>query len=194
MVVSFRMIEKTNEPAMTDEAEIPAQAEPLSARAVARAAARARRARSVERRELCFNFFVSGFSPHDIAKALKASPATVRRLIDQAIRERRLDAPEAYVHVQVARLGKALSLIDARIDQGETDAVAPLLKLVAALDRYHGLDARYQRLAPKIPPDEEPRLEGPPASPLPLALTHQAALPEPEGDALVEDIYVIDRY
>ena len=69
-------------------------------------------------------------------------------------------------------------------------AVAPLLKLVAALDRYHGPDVCYQRLAPPLPPDEEPRLKGPPAPPL----AHQAALPEPDGDASVDDFSVIDRY
>ncbi len=151
---------------MADETAIPG----LSQRAAAQAAAKARRLKRAERREACFKFFVSGFSPHEIAAAMKATPASVRRLIDQAIRERRLDAPERYAQVQVARLSKALCLIDHRIERGGAGAVTPLIKLVAELDRYHGLDARSRRLVPI-----EPRRPQNPALPpaVPLALTHE---------------------
>ncbi len=106
---------------------------------------------------------------------MKMSPASVRRLIDQAIRERRLDAPDDYARVQVARLSKALCMIDHRIEQGDVASVAPLIRLVAELDRYHGLGARYQRLAPPAAAtrrDRRPAL----AAARPLALTHETAL------------------
>ena len=50
----------------------------------------------------------------------KVSPRTVRREVDRALEERRLDAPERYARLQVARLTKALRLADASIDQGES--------------------------------------------------------------------------
>ena len=74
-----------------------------------------------------------------IAATLEISVATVRREFDRAIDERRLDAPERYARVQVARLHKALRVVDELVDKGDPKAVAPLIRLVAALDRYHGL-------------------------------------------------------
>ena len=157
------------------EAEVPV----VSARAEARAATRARRIRRAERREGCFKLFVSGFSHHEIAAAMKVSAASVRRLIDQAIRERRLDAPERYAQVQVARLSKALCLIDHQIEQGDARAVTPLLRLVAALDRYHGLEAAASLSA--TPSPGAPRLAPRPAV---LALTHQAPSACEEADSM----------
>ena len=50
---------------------------------------------------------------------------------------------------------------------GDLKAVAPFVRIVAELDRYHGLGFKYQRrLAAPIP--------GEPAAP-PLALTHAAS-------------------
>ena len=98
----------------------------------------------------------------------------VRREIDRALDERRLDAPERYVHLQVARLTKALRLADYHIEHGDLTAVGPLATLVAALDRYHGLRAPSPAAA-----------GAPPAClalpPPPLALTH--ARPPTESDA-----------
>ena len=100
------------------------------------------------------------------------SLATVRREIDRAIAERRLDAPERYVHVQVARLAKALRLADASIERGDLKAVGPLVRLVAALDRYHGLGTAT-RTSTRRRPLPRRRLRPPPlALPAPpLALT-----------------------
>ena len=73
------------------------------------------------------------------------TPLSVRRAVDRAIAERRLDAPDRYVHLQVARLSKALRAADMRIEKGDLKAVAPFVRVVAELDRYHGLGVRYQR-------------------------------------------------
>ena len=51
---------------------------------------------------------------------------------------------------------------DSRVERGDMKAVAPLIKLIGALDRYHGLDARIAGAAPRAP------LEAP-AAPLALA-------------------------
>ena len=73
----------------------------------------------------------------------------MRRIIDTAVAERRLDAPERFARVQIARLSKALSHADLKLEHGDIRAFTPYIKIVAALDRYHGLDARGlpQRLA-----------------------------------------------
>ena len=127
---------------------------PPSQRAAVRAQRRERRAARIARRETFFDLVASGYSCRQIAEAAKVSAATVRREIDRAIAERRLDAPERYVHVQVARLTKALRLADAAIERGELKAVRPLVRLVAALDRYHGLGrrARNERRPPRVRP------------------------------------------
>ena len=148
-----------------------------SQRAAVRAQRRARRNERIARRENFFDLVASGYSCRQIAEAAKVSAATVRREIDRAIAERRLDAPERYVHVQVARLAKALRLADASIERGELKAVGPLVRLVAALDRYHGLGRASAQRAPAaagtpLPPAEAPPLALPAP---PLALTDAAS-------------------
>ena len=140
---------------------------PPSRRRAAREAARAWRTkkRSGERS-------ISTFSPPVIPisrspRPWQVSVAAVRREIEGAIVERRLDAPDRYIHVQVARLTKALRAADDSIERGDLKAVAPFVKLVAALDRYHGLAARSR---PAPPAALAPPRQFTPSPP--LALTH----------------------
>ena len=141
--------------------------ESLSKRAQARAAARARREAKAALRQASFDALAAGWSIRHIAEARKVSVKTVSREIDRAVAERRLDAPERFVHLQVARLTKALRLADLRIDRGELAAVAPLVKIVAALERYHLLEDRSKPVRPA--PHAVPPLPAPP-----LALAHAA--------------------
>ena len=63
-------------------------------------------------------------------------------------------------------LTKTLRLTDAATDRGYLQAVVPHVKIVAALDRYHGLrpeTARRRRATLAVPPPPEP------AAPLQLA-------------------------
>jgi hypothetical protein len=145
---------------MTDDPSTP------SARASLRAESRTRRKERLARREGVFEMVASGYDLEMIGATLEMSVATVRRELDRAIAERRLDAPERYARLQIARLNKALRVADGRLDKGDMKAVAPLLRIVAALDRYHGL-------APSRPASETPL--PPVALPAPpLALTHAA--------------------
>ena len=91
------------------------------------------------------------------------SERAVRRDVARVIEERRLDAPERYIHLQIDRLTRALRTADRRVERGDMKAVAPLIKLIGALDRYHGLEGRYRR-EPRL----APMLEAP-AAPLALA-------------------------
>jgi DNA-binding NarL/FixJ family response regulator len=95
------------------------------------AAAKARREQSAALRQIVFDALAGGWSVEQIAALRKVSPRTVRREVDRALDERRLEAPERYARLQVARLTKALRLADASIDQGELRAIGPLVKVVA---------------------------------------------------------------
>jgi hypothetical protein len=150
-----------------------------SQRAEARALAKRRRTKGFERREAIFDLFVSGFSHQQIAKALKTCTSTVRRIIDCAVADRRLDAPDRFARVQVARLTKALSHADFKLEQGDIRAFAPYLKIVAELDRYHGLDAQGL-------PDRPAHVEDLLIEPPPLALAPPAP-PDPGPAAEVAD-------
>ena len=100
------------------------------------------------------------------ASAPRRCAATSTRRSRRAPSRRR----ERYVHLQVARIEKALLAADAAIERGDVRAVSQYLKVVAALDRYHGLAAALTPPEPASAP-AEPRL---PAPAPPLALTHAA--------------------
>jgi predicted transcriptional regulator len=100
-------------------------------RAEARALAKKRRTKGFERREAIFDLFVSGFSHQQIAKALGTSAGAVRRILDSAVAARPLDATERDVRVQVARLMKALSHADFKLEKGDIRAFGPYMKIIS---------------------------------------------------------------
>ena len=94
------------------------------------------------------------------------SPSAVRRAVGQALAKRQLDAPEDYARLQVARLTKALRCADLSLETGDLKAIAPFVKVVTELNRYHGLNVGPARAAPPAAlPDIAPTAP-------PLALTH----------------------
>ena len=150
--------------------------EPPSAAEQARIRRRKRRAAKVEIRDASFQALADGWTQEDIAKARGVSVAAVRREIDQAIAARQIRAPEAHARVQIARITKALALLDIRLGRGEMAAVGPFLKTVAALDRYHGLAVPTLR--------EEPARAALQRLPAPsLALTHAAPSIAPAAES-----------
>ena len=86
--------------------------EAQSGRARERGAAKARKMAKLAWSQSSFDLLASGYSPEQIAEVRKVSVKTIRREIDAAIARRRFDAPERYVHLQVARLTKALRVAD----------------------------------------------------------------------------------
>jgi hypothetical protein len=145
-----------------------------------RAQRHARRATRIARRERAFNLLASAYTYNQIAKLVRTSVATVRREIDRALAERRLDEPERFAQVQVARLVKALRLAEAAVELGELKAVAAYLQIVDALDRYHELGSG--RPSSRRPTDAPPL-----ALPvLPKALTFAAPPASDEPSALEE--------
>ena len=150
---------------------------PLSAWARKRAAGKARRTRLIERREKYFDLLMSGYSVPQIASAMGMSAAAVRRAIAQALADRRPDSREEYARLQIARLEKALRCADALLEEGAVRAIPHFVKVVAELDRYHGL-ARPMRLGGPTRGPRAPRL-----APPPLALTREAAVVEESPSA-----------
>lgn len=153
---------------------------PLSEWARKRAAGKARRARRVERREIIFDLLMSGYSAPQIAKATSVSPSAVRRVVNQALAERKLDAPEHFVRLQVARLNKALRCADLSLEKGEMKAIPHFLKVVAELDRYHALARPMREEKPKR------RAQTPPLVSLTLALPRAAEATEASGASAIE--------
>lgn len=143
---------------------------PTSERARKRALGKTVRELSIKRREAYFDLLVSGYSIEQIASHMKKSPAAVRRAVGQALAKRRLDAPEDYARIQVARLTKALRCADESLEEGDVKAIAPFLKVVRELNLYHGVSVGPARLAPPAALAEI----APTASP--LALTHSAGV------------------
>lgn len=120
---------------MTDEPT------PLSRADEARLRRTGRRAAKAEMREACFQALADGFTHRQIAEARGVSVTTVRREIERAIAERPVNTLDEHVRLQIARVTKALAALDMRIGVGETSAVIPYLRTLAALDRYHAFDA-----------------------------------------------------
>jgi hypothetical protein len=153
---------------------MPNEPKPTSERALKRAAGKILRELSIKRREGYFDLLVSGYSIEQIASHTKKSASAVRRAVSQALATRRLDAPEDYARLQVARLTKALRCADESLEEGDVTAIAPFVKVVRELNLYHGVNVGPARLAspaalPEIAPTSLPEIA--PTAP-PLALTH----------------------
>ena len=151
--------------------------EAQSGRARERGAAKARKMANLAWSQNSFDLLASGYTPEQIAEVRKVSVRTIRREIDAAIARRRLDAPERYVHLQVARLTKALRFADAALERGDLKAALALAQVVAAMDRYHGLsEALRDRASPN--PSGPLELQATAALPPPLKLFHAVSPPE----------------
>jgi len=142
---------------------------------------RAQRLATAERRRTVFELVVSGHSYEAIARETGLSPAALRRDVGKAIAARAIEAPERYIHLQVARVEKALLAADAAIERGDVRAVSQYLKTIAALDRYHGLAVALSL------PEPAPAAPGLPAPAAPLALTH--ATPPLAADEAAEPTF-----
>ena len=129
---------------------------PDETRQTVRARRLEQRTRRNEWRQSCFELISSGHSYAEVANLLMVSERTVRRDVACVINDRRLDAPERYIHLQVDRLTRAMRTAEGQVARGDMKAVAPLIKLIGALDRYHGLDGRYRREPPLALPSDRP--------------------------------------
>ena len=144
---------------------MPDEPNPISERARRRALGKMHRERSIKRQESYFDLLVSGYSIEQIATAMKKSPAMVRRIVGLALAKRRVDPPEDYARLQIARLTKALRCANVSLEKGDVRAIAPFVKVVRELNLYHGLTIGVACPEPFALPEIAP-------TPPPLALTH----------------------
>jgi len=98
---------------------------------------RERRVARVRRREALFDMAASGYSIETIAEQFALTAKTVRRDMARVVKAKRRDAPDHFIHLQIARLHKALRTTEAALDRGDLRGVGPLVRIVAQLDRYH---------------------------------------------------------
>src|ERR1700683_3581682 len=126
---------------------MPNDPKPTSERALKRTAGKILREALIKRREAYFDLLVSGYSIEQIASHMGKSPSAVRRAVGTGLATRRLDAPEDYARLQVARLTKALRCADVSLEVGDLKAIAPFLKVVRELNIYHGVSVGSARLA-----------------------------------------------
>ena len=121
---------------------------PHGARARLRETARARRSEKIERRRKLLDMVVAGYAYENIADRFEISIATLRREVDRALAARAPDSADRYVALQLARLQKAMLVVDLAMDDADLRAIPALVSLLGEFDRYHGLAALLSAGAP----------------------------------------------
>jgi len=96
------------------------------------------------RRERIFDRVRRGLSIDEIALKEGLSVRHVRRIVAQALKEREAHVGPDHAKLQLDRLGLALLVASKAVAAGERRAVAPFLKALHRLDRYHKLARAYQ--------------------------------------------------
>jgi hypothetical protein len=89
-----------------------------------------------------------GFGYDEIAREEKLTERRVRQIVTEALEGR--EALESAIHaqMQVDRLGRAVRVAGDALSRGDLRAVAPLIKAVETLDRFHSL---ARETAPRRP-------------------------------------------
>jgi hypothetical protein len=128
---------------ITDELidRVLAEGKRVSDREERRERARYRREDRLKRRREMFADVVAGQAYEEVAAKYGVHVATVRREVDLALAARAPEAPDRYIALQMARLQKALRLVDGQIDEGNLAAIPALATLCNQFDRYHGVAA-----------------------------------------------------
>lgn len=158
----------------------PAEARARNRRRKMRRQARAEKA---ARHERIFDHLVRGMPHVAIARFEKCSVQQVRKIVARELAGRRIDAPADFAKLQIARLNEALMAANGLMIDGDASGVDRLLKVVAQLDRYHGL-AQAAGLS-GYPRSGAPLLggpqEAPPALPAPAAAIDPSVREEAES-------------
>jgi hypothetical protein len=133
---------------------------------------------SAARKERIFSNLVLGMTHAAIARHEDCSLQTVRQTIARELASRRIDAAEDYAKLQIERLNGALAAAHGKMLDGDMAGLDRVLKVVAELDRYHGLPRASLRPAHF---EKLPALLASPQSPA------TAALPPPSANLAQSD-------
>jgi hypothetical protein len=127
----------------------------------------ARRLRAA-RKDRMFGYVVSGMPHGAIARMENCSVQAVRKAIAHELAERRIAPAGDFAKLQIARLNDALMAASSKMLEGDMAALDRVVKIVAELDRYHGLAQALERresaarpLALAPPPPAPPSLPAP---------------------------------
>jgi DNA-binding CsgD family transcriptional regulator len=142
---------------------------------------RNRRAVKADRQATLFELILAGYRYDQIAQRSGLSVKSIRREVNRLLDERERGAPQRYINLQLARLDKAMLVVDHAMDGADLAAVPALLQLQAQYDRYEGFSAR---LAGGPPPRAEGQISAPkPMKSLPRG-TEIGALPEQAAEVV----------
>ena len=89
------------------------------------------------RRERIFSRLRLGWPTANIAREERLSERRVRRIVSDALRRQTVDDAPDHALLQLVRLEGAQALAAESIDAGDLKAIAPYLKVLERLDRYH---------------------------------------------------------
>ncbi|MGO9742998.1 MAG: sigma factor-like helix-turn-helix DNA-binding protein [Roseiarcus sp.] len=140
-----------------------------------RVRSRALREANRERRSTLFELVLAGYTRGEIARRCGVSVRTVQREVERALDTERAETPRRYAELQLARLQRALPVVNAALERGDLEAVSKLALTLKEMDRYQGLAARFEAV------DAEPPLLAAPHE-SPFAALIQALRPN-RGDA-----------
>ena len=130
---------------MTDAQATPTATRASNRRRKLRLAARGERE---ARKEQIFSQLVSGMSHATIARRLGCSLQSVRKIIARELDNRRIDPAADFAKLQIARLNNALLAANGQMIDGDMAGFDRVLKVVAELDRYHGLAQALEARGP----------------------------------------------
>ena len=108
----------------------------------------------------------AGATNADIAAQEDLSPRRMRELTTDIFARRRIDPPDEFHQLQLARLNEAMLVSYAAMGGGNLKAVDRVIKLVGELDRFYGLAQpvlRQPPTPPRIARKAPPRALAPPA-------------------------------
>lgn len=97
------------------------------------------RRESAARKARIFDHLVRGMPHLAIAHHENCSLQAVRRIIARELDSRRIDPATDFAKLQIARLNHALMVVNCQMIDGDAAALDRLLKVLAELDRYHGV-------------------------------------------------------
>jgi len=133
-----------SEPPLT-EPDVPQSPAETRAKSRRRALlAEARRLRAA-RRERIFGYVVRGMPHGAIARLENCSAQAVRKMVKRELADRRIDPAGDFARLQIARLNDALMAANDKMLEGDLAALDRVVKIVAELDRYHGLAQALER-------------------------------------------------
>jgi hypothetical protein len=93
------------------------------------------------RRERIFAPLRLGWPVAEIAREERVSERRVRTIISETLKRQKVDEESDHALLQLVRLEGAQALAAEAVDAGDLTAIAPYLKVLERLDRYHKASA-----------------------------------------------------